>query len=333
MKSGYTICIPGQLGTCGSMEVFLGFAPARVLHRASFADVLNEDTGEGYQRPRSLAHSRNFKQYIKQPNASTIPLTFNLRKELSGAWRIERKNSGRAELLLNPEVRCLAQVDCQHRLGELEHEDVSLAFMSFIGLDLRSEMALFNVINSKARGLSSSLTDYHESNLLNDLAAQAPHLYIARKLNEDPASPWHRMIRYGGETCSGLRRRASLRMMQTAIHRLLKQTRGLPAGSVEDKYLLISSYWTAVKSVFRADWDNHRHSLLTKGVGLYSLMYLLADLVRNASGLVMGEDHFLARLTPLKGKIDWGTQGTFAGAGGQKGAIEVYQTLKRVVSL
>jgi hypothetical protein len=31
-------------------EVFLGFAPANILHSLSFADVLDEDTGRGYQR-------------------------------------------------------------------------------------------------------------------------------------------------------------------------------------------------------------------------------------------------------------------------------------------
>ena len=59
-------------------------------------------------------------------------------------------------------------MDCQHRLGALGDSDVSLAFMSYIGLSLREEMALFTIINSKAKGLSSSLTDFHESNLIND---------------------------------------------------------------------------------------------------------------------------------------------------------------------
>ncbi|NIN63837.1 MAG: hypothetical protein GTO63_03810, partial [Anaerolineae bacterium] len=103
------------------------------------------------------------------------PLTFNLRKELAGAWELRRRTNGRADLLIRPGVRCLAQVDCQHRLGELYDSEVPLAFMAFIGLDLRTEMGLFVIINSKAKGLSSSLTDFHESNLINDLAAEAPH--------------------------------------------------------------------------------------------------------------------------------------------------------------
>ena len=33
------------MGTCGSFEAFLGFAPAGVLHTSSFTETLNEDTG------------------------------------------------------------------------------------------------------------------------------------------------------------------------------------------------------------------------------------------------------------------------------------------------
>ena len=329
MQTNNAIRLAGQLGVCGHLEVFLGFAPAHVLHSASFADTLDEDTGEGYQRPCSLTHSRNFRQYILQPGTSTIPLTFNLREELSDNWQIVRQKNGRATLCLTRSSRCLARVDCQHRLGELSDSEIPLAYMSFIGLALREEMALFNVINSRAKGLSSSLTDYHESQLLNDLATEAPHLYIARRLNEDPESPWYRMIRYGGETTSGLKRRTSLRMMQKTVQRFLKQTNELALGNIDDKYEVVARYWRAVARVFPDEWRDHRHHLLTKGIGLYSLMYLLADIVQQYGGRCPSEDEFASELLPLKTCIDWASKGMFADAGGQKGAIEVYGVLKR----
>ena len=51
----------------------------------------------------------------------------------------------------------MAQVDCQHRLGHLSDLPIMLPFMCFIGLTEREEMEVFNVINSKAKGLSTSL--------------------------------------------------------------------------------------------------------------------------------------------------------------------------------
>jgi len=316
---------------CGRQEVFLGFAPAKVLNKISFADVLNEDTGEGYQRPRNKSHSLDFKKYVKKEGSSTIPLTFNLRKEFQHAWRIERRKNGSATLCLDGNARCLAQVDCQHRLGELKDEDVSLAFMSFIGLDLRAEMAQFVIINSKAKGLSSSLTDYHDTNLLSNLVEVAPHLYIARKLNEDPESSWFKLIRFGGETTSGLKRRTSFRMMQKAISRFLSQTKGINLGEIDDIYAIVRDYWKAVQMIFQKEWNDHRHHLISKGVGLHSLTRLLADILKTDKSQNYSVNFFENHLAPLKDKIDWGSKGMFAHAGGQKGVQEVHVVLRRAI--
>jgi DGQHR domain-containing protein len=203
--------------------------------------------------------------------------------------------------------------------------------MSFIGLDLRAEMAQFVIINSKAKGLSSSLTDYHDSNLLSDLATEAPHLFIARKLNEDPESPWFKLIRYGGETTSGLKRRTSFRMMQKAISRFLSQVKGINLGKINDIYAIIRDYWEAVQMVFPHEWADHRHHLVTKGVGLHSLTRLLADLITTGKHESYSVNFFKNRLAHLKGKIDWSSKGMFAHAGGQKGVQEVHLVLRRAL--
>jgi len=104
-----------------TLEVLLGFAPASLLHHLSFADVLNEDSGRGYQRRINPQHSVDFRRYIQQSGSSTIPLTFNLRPAPSGAWHI-RKESGHdyvATLEISSDQKVLAQVDCQHRLGHM----------------------------------------------------------------------------------------------------------------------------------------------------------------------------------------------------------------------
>src|SRR5271155_5640979 len=82
-----TLIIPGVLGLCGSQRVFLGFAVASDLQRHSFADVLDEDTGRGYQRRFSETHSLEFRKYIQRDGATTIPLTFNLRPSRLRRWR------------------------------------------------------------------------------------------------------------------------------------------------------------------------------------------------------------------------------------------------------
>ena len=329
-----TVSISGLTGKCGGLDVFLGFAPANLLYDISFADILDEETGQGYQRPPNRSHSLDFKKYITRNESSTIPLTFNLRKEFGEAWTIQKHRSGKAATLyINRNIRCLAQVDCQHRLSELYDVDVPLAFMSFVGLDLRGEMAQFVIINSKAKGLSSSLTDYHQTNLLADLATEAPHLFIAKQLNEDPDSPWFKLVRYGGEATSGLKRRTSFRMMQKAVLRFLHQTKGVNVGDISTKYSTICLFWKAVKDLFPTEWADHRHHLITKGVGLHSLTRLLGDIVlRNGAGNGSVE-YFLKQIQGLGGKIDWSSMGPFAHAGGQKGVQEVHAVLKEALEL
>jgi DGQHR domain-containing protein len=331
-KTSAKYVLQGVVGKCGSLDVFLGFAPANLLHSVSFADVLDEETGQGYQRPPNRSHSLDFKKYITRPQSSTIPLTFNLRNELKHAWHLQKSKNGTAVLHIDSNTRCLAQVDCQHRLSELRDVGVSLAFMCFIGLDFRDEMAQFVIINSKAKGLSSSLTDFHQTSLVSDLVAEAPHLFIAKQLNEDPNSPWFKLVRYGGETTSGLRRRTSFRMMQKAILRFLSQTKGLELGDVSEKYSVVCVYWKAIRSLFPVEWADHRHHLITKGVGLHALTRLLGDILLRDGPGERSIEYFHERLSPLSGKkIDWSSSGPFAHAGGQKGVQEVHATLREAL--
>lgn len=333
MNQDKSIKIFGQTGMCGGLKVFLGFAEASCLYHLSFADTLDEDTGLGYQRPRNILHSKRFKEYFKQENSSTIPLTFNLRPEHQNDWTLtEYKNY--ALLSINSQSCPLAQVDCQHRLGELFDCDLSIAFMTYIGLDLRKEMALFNVINSNAKGLSRSLTDFIDSNIVENLIEESPHLYIAKTLNEDPTSPWFKMVRYRGESTSGMKRKVSLRMLQISIKNFLRLTLAATNHDTYENYNLVKNYWIALKQLFPKEWDDSRHHMLTKGIGLYSLMYLLSDMVN--TGLINKNttvDRMMAQLSPLKQSVDWKSTGELANYGGHKGAVLVYEKFKKAMIL
>src|SRR5882672_1712693 len=109
-----------MVGQAGHRRVLMGFAPAHVLHALSFADVLDEDTGRGYQRRFNSQHSLDFRRYIQKEASATIPLTFNLRPRGDNAWRIAVRSGSRARLEISrSNLKVLSQVDCQHRLGHL----------------------------------------------------------------------------------------------------------------------------------------------------------------------------------------------------------------------
>src|SRR5262249_39548288 len=144
------------------------------------------------------------------------------------------------------------------------------------------EMEIFNTINSKARGLSTSLLDFHEATLAGDLAAERPELFIALQLNNLPQSPWHRQLDLGGAKTSGLTRRASLRTMQKAIKRFLLQTKMLRTRGPDAAAQSLMDFWSAVAIVLTDVWDQPRRHLLTKGVGVYALTGIAADLYLEA---------------------------------------------------
>lgn len=311
-----------MVGCSAHRPVLLGFAPADLLYRLSFPDILDEDTGRGYQRPFNERHSQDFRRYIKQADSATIPLTLNLRPSAGGDWKCIEAADGTARLEIAASAgKIMAQVDCQHRLGHLGDLPITLPFMCFIGLSEQEEMEVFSVINSKAKGLSTSLLDYHEAQLSQALAQERPELFIALQLNSTAGSPWERRLNLGGKTTAGLKRIASLRMMQQATHEFLKATRVLSTCSPEDAVRIVLDFWMAVMTVLPREWADTRRHMLTKGIGVYALMRIAADIFNECREARRPCDRraFATALADFASAIDWSTTGPLKGFGGQGG--------------
>lgn len=323
----------GLVGYSANRRVFFGFAAANVLHALSFADILDEDTGRGYQRRFNPQHSLDFRKYIQLEHSATIPLTFNLRPHPDGAWHITEEKAPYAVLEISATAgKVLSQVDCQHRLGYLNDLTITLPFMCFLGLSEREEMEIFNIINGKAKGLSTSLLDFHDATLTTDLAAERPELFVALQLNNNNASPWYRQLDLGGTSTSGLMRRASLRTMQKAVKRFLRQTKILNQDKPEVAAQVILDFWGAVAILLREAWDSPRHHLINKGVGVYALMSLAADLYAEAEsgGQVCDKKFLMRKLAEFIQDIDWSSTGPLSGLGGEAGVNSALTFLRNV---
>lgn len=337
---GGTIIVDCQVGKSAARRVLLGFATASLLHRLSFADILNEDTGQGYQRRFNAKHSQDFRRYIREPTAATLPLTFNLRPDSDGRWHLAERGSGsgRAQLIIEKSAgKIMAQVDCQHRLGYLKDLDISLPFMCFLGLNVSEEMEVFNIINSKAKGLSTSLLDFHDAQLSRDLAKERPEIFIALYLNSEASSPWHRQLDLGGSTTSGLQRRASLRTMQKAIKRFLKATHILDFQPTEQAAAVVLSFWQAVAEILPEQWAKPRKHVLNKGVGVYALMDIAADIyVETRDRFASDPRIFVNALLDFADRVDWSKEGPFKGLGGEGGvriAVDYLRDVRQTARL
>lgn len=321
---------------CGQLPVVVGAAPARDLYAVSFADILNEETEEGYQRPFDPQHSREFRAYIEQPGATTIPLTFNLRGQEGSGWHLTRSKLNEPSTLTirRPSASAppvLAQVDCQHRLGMMADSNIPLTFQCYLGLGAREEMLIFNTINSNAKGLNPSLLDFHASKLIPELEAVQLELFIAKTLHDDPESVWHGLVKMGGVNTQGAQRRVSLRGIQAATKLLLQRS---PLGATFDlsprqKYEVVRSFWNAVATIWTGAWNRPRNHLLVKGVGVNAVSLLGADILTAAlsHGQPLSRRTFEDYLAPLA-LLDWSTDGIFKGYGGRQGAAQAHQCLR-----
>lgn len=321
-----------QVGRSAQRQVLLGFARASLLHRISMPDVLDESTGQGYQRRFNSSHSLDFRRYIREPGSTTIPLTFNLRPRSDNAWRLVEDGHGLGRIEIDPAAGpVMAQVDCQHRLGHLADLDIELPFMCYLGLTMEEEMAVFTVINRKAKGLSRSLLDFHDARLCEDLANDRPELFIALCLSNDQASPWCGLLDVGGNKVSGMTRKASLRTLQKAVRRFLNRSAILKQRSVEEAARVVLDFWVAVSVAMRDDWAKPRGSLLAKGVGVYALMDIAADMWREKEcGLT--RDLMIAQLSDLAADVDWSSDGPLKGLGGESGVAAAVAQLRAIRS-
>jgi DGQHR domain-containing protein len=330
--SSPTLTFHGQIGRCGDRDVFLGFASAADLFRASFPDILDEVEGTGYQRRFHRGHSLEFKRYIHKTGATTIPLTFNLRSGHSG-WKIDSGPSSAILTIDLTEGPVMAQVDCQHRLGYLRESPIPLAFMTYLGLSIDEEMETFRVINGKAKGLSGSLLDFTESRLVeDDLKTARPELFLALKLHEERHSPWYQRLDLGGNRTTGPLRVASLRTMQKAARRFLREA-GLSNIEVDDTIAaVVIDFWNAVAQVLANEWERPRQHMLAKGIGVYSLMSLAGDLYRDAvrAQRKCSQDYFVLALSPFIRSIDWSNGGPLKGFGGASGADAALELLRQL---
>ena len=320
-------------GRSAHRPVLLGFAPANLLYKLSFPDVLDENSGHGYQRPFNERHSQDFRRYIKKPESSTIPLTLNLRPSAEGSWHIVEVEECRIRLEVDADAeKIMAQVDCQHRLGYLGDLPIPLPFMCFIGLTEREEMEVFSVINSKAKGLSTSLLDYHAAQLAESLAQERPELFIALQLNSIEESPWIRQLNLGGKTTSGLKRVVSLRMMQQAVGKFIKTTEILSTSPVDDAVGMVLDFWSAVAGILPKEWANPRRHMLTKGIGVYALMRIAADIFIECrdEGRTCNKRAFVTALADFADSVDWSTSGPLKGFGGQGGVTAAVEHLRDV---
>src|SRR6266545_3224961 len=199
---------------------FRGAAPLAHLALASQADVFDQvGNPSGLQRDLSPKHASDAYEYVRRGRDPDYPRAFPeivlnvrdkrvLQREEIGtqvdatklvrlSFDLDKMRDGKVSV---------SRVDGNHRLfyaaGDDRREPLTAVapFQIHVGLTREQERSLFVDINANQKGLNTSHLAIMRARLTPEEEEVRDHLdrWIARKLSEDPQSPWHGLIHLGG---------------------------------------------------------------------------------------------------------------------------------------
>jgi DGQHR domain-containing protein len=145
-----------------------------------------------------------------------------------------------------------------------------LVVTAFLGIDVAEQAKQFKIINSKQKGVPTSLL-YDLLDLTKDgtYVQQRGH-ELATRLNDDPESPWYRQIDLTGSG-DGL---ITQTRVVSAVENLISERGALFQYTEEEQYGILKNYFTSIKTVFASDWGN-KSSVITKALGFSAWLIVL----------------------------------------------------------
>ncbi len=244
-----------------------------------------------------------------------------------------------------PWERAFSEVDCQHRLGMMAASEKYVTICIFTNLVRVEEAILFKVINQKQKGIDTSLVD----NIIFKLGKGPlfePTLHWARRLSDDPSSPFYQKVDTGGEN---IERRLYLVRLRT-LHECIKQAFGndmsgkdsltrkavvnLELTEIDRKknfermYEFLKNYWMACRDLWPEEWDisekRYKNYKLLTTPGIRGLSMVARKVFERAVARdEYSYNYCKSMLTPAVGYIDWGNSADFQDATGNAGSNTV----------
>ena len=284
-------------------KCYRGSAPLTHLALISQADVFDQISNpNGLQRDLSPKHASDAYDYVHQPPEPGRPRAFpevvlNVRDkkcvEITPREGIDidgmRAYTIRFHIdrLKGDKVR-VSRVDGNHRLEYADGDDrlrepllASAPFQLHVGLTPEQERSIFVDFNSNQKGMNTSHLAMMMSKLTPEQIEIRDHLdrWIAKKLSDDPNSPWHGLVHLGGSKegsrTQGLARPVNFVSLEAGIKKLLGKSQYIhDLTDPTAQYALIRNYWQAVRTLFAEEWGNPKEFLLLKNIGVLSLSIL-----------------------------------------------------------
>lgn len=252
-------------------------------------DQRTENNKLGYQRPANKKRYQDFGEFLKSENGfCPVPIVVNLRKE---DFELNF-NNGEIEI---PDDSKIWVCEGQHRLLGYIHN------LKENGLDYEIPVVLLNepkdeeivhfyIINQKQKTVPTDLAEinlkaYQDRNnrvipgakfsTEKDIAIE-----ITQKLNEEPTSPFYRLIKITGENIGATIRATSF---HTAVSEVVKESDELWDSKDQPSKVhnVLYCAWKAIKELMPDSFQNPRNHVTLKSSGIFVINRIIAKTVDN----------------------------------------------------
>lgn len=316
-------------------QCYRGSAPLADLARVSKADVFDQDqNSKGLQRNLSPSHAQAAYEYAAMEANPDWPRAFpevvlNVRDKT--AVKIVEAGDGWIDMIFDcdrlrdaPKV-IVSRIDGNHRLeytagGTKRHTPLQIEapFQIHVGLRPDQEAKLFLDINANQKGLNTSHLSWLRSRLTEEEEEirQHPERWVAKRLADDPMSPWSGLIHKGGSKAGaraqGYTRPVNFKSLENGVKRTLGKSQYIhDLTDIKAQYVVIRNYWNAVKQVFSQEWATPQEYQVLKNVGVMSFSILggtVIDRCLASSPPRVSTDPMTQYLQQCAGTWDWASE-------------------------
>lgn len=324
------------------ITTYRGLGKLSDIARMSQADIFDQKKNPtGTQRDLNISHARAAHAYVLESKLAFWPevvlccrdpevLEFKPLEAQVGAG-ILRVDVDKIEELRSREEIAISRLDGNHRLhftdGQAEGYDPierSASFCILMGLNPKEEISLFRDINNNQRRMNTSHLDTIVTRLTPEerLMVENPALYIAKRLGEDPESPFAGMVFEGGRRSGEFQ--VPLRTLHTGIRYLRQRSAKIDQlRDIEAEFLFIRNFWQAAREWIPGAWEEPRKYLLLRGAGLWGACFLGGIVIDRCleEGKYTADD--MLEILKSGTSWDWSRQGDFRGYSGRAGALEI----------
>ncbi len=256
----------------GRWQIFVFKINSRDLDKIANVSRRADNKDEGYQRNLVESRANDIAEYLdKKDGCIPTSILINFLKE--------PKYDVRAKTLTIPNQENVAWViDGQHRMYGMRKasKPIEVIVTAFSGLDTAQQAKQFKMINSKQKGVPTSLL-YDLLDLTKDgtFVEERGH-DLAVRLNESSDSPWRGLIDMIGTKQMGTI--ITQTRVVTALDSLIAERGVLFQYTEEEQYGILRNFFQAIRELLPAEWNN-KGSIVGKALGFSAFLILLPQVL------------------------------------------------------